>query len=102
MKERTKRALINLMIITDEHNLLIDCDEKPKDYEDKKKKCYYELIAFIKKYGDKYKMKRYYKTLHEAKKVLKFFGNGYDIYDLGKNRKARRFFIGTNFEWLNL
>ena len=47
-------------------------------------------------------MKRYYKTLHEAKKVIKFFGYGYNIYDLGKHRKARRFFIGTSIEWLNL
>ena len=47
-------------------------------------------------------MKRYYKTLHEAKKVIKFFGNGYNIYDLGNDRKARRVFIGTSIEWLNL
>jgi hypothetical protein len=53
MKERTKRALIDLMIITDEHNLLRDVDETPKDYKDTKKQAYYELMAFIKEYGDK-------------------------------------------------
>ena len=44
MKERTRRALIDLMIIT---------DETPKDYKDTKKQAYYELMAFIKEYGDK-------------------------------------------------
>ena len=31
-------------------------------------------------------MKRYYKTLHEANQVIKFLGNGFKIYDLGKQR----------------
>jgi len=47
-------------------------------------------------------MKKYYKTLAQAKKAIKFFGSGYNIYDLGKHRKIKRFFIGTHFDWLNL
>ena len=49
------------------------------------------------------KMKKYYQTLREAKKALKQNPYGYDlrIWDLGKHRKKRRFFVGTKLEWLN-
>lgn len=46
---------------------------------------------------------KYYQTLREAKKALKQNPYGYDlrIWDLGKHRKKRRFFVGTKLEWLN-
>ena len=53
MKRETRKALLDLMILTDEYDLLRDDDENPKDYKDRKKQAYYELMAFIKKHGDK-------------------------------------------------
>ncbi len=53
MKRETRKALLDLMILTDKYNLLRDDDETPKNYEDAKKQAYYELMAFIKKHGDK-------------------------------------------------
>ena len=52
MKKETKRALLDLMLVTDEHNLLKDDDETSKNYEDRKKQSYYKLVTFIKKYGE--------------------------------------------------
>ena len=49
-------------------------------------------------------MKRYFGTLREAKKAMKIKDpNGIHIrvWDMGKHRKKRRFFVGTHIEWLN-
>ena len=51
-------------------------------------------------------MKKFFKTLNEAKKAVKLNDpNGFNdlrIWDLGQHRNKRRFFVGTKFEWFNL
>ena len=56
-------------------------------------------------------MKRYYPKYTDAKRALRKLekeqgiqkGVGsMSIYDLGKQRKVRRYFIGHYIEWLNL
>ena len=59
-------------------------------------------------------MKRYYPKYTDAKKALreaikdedckrKVWDNyeDWNIYDLGKQRKVKRYYIGTHLEWLN-
>jgi len=46
-------------------------------------------------------MKQYYKTLKEAKKAQKLMGYDVRIFDMGKHRKIRRFFVGSLIEGLN-
>jgi hypothetical protein len=53
MNDEQKRMLINLMILTDKHNLLKDTDQSIKDYEKTKEKAYYELMGFIAENGGK-------------------------------------------------
>ena len=45
-------------------------------------------------------MKKFFETAKEARKAAK--ERGKQVFDLGKKRKKRRFFVGTEFEWLNL
>ena len=47
MNDEQKRMLINLMIVTDEHNLLQEKDQTKKDYEEDKKNAYHSLARFI-------------------------------------------------------
>ena len=47
MNAEQKIMLINLMIITDEHNLLQEKDQSKKDYEKDKKDAYHSLMSFI-------------------------------------------------------
>ena len=47
MNEEQKRMLIQLMILTDEHNLLKGIDQNVKDYEKDKKNAYNLLMSFI-------------------------------------------------------
>jgi len=51
MNDEQKRMLIQLMILTDKHNLLKDNDQNIKDYEKDKKKAYYSLMSFIAEKG---------------------------------------------------
>ena len=53
MNETQNRMLINLMILTDEHNLLQEEDQSKKDYEEDKKDAYRSLMRFIMTKGDK-------------------------------------------------
>ena len=53
MNETQNRMLINLMILTDEHNLLQEEDQSDKDYKDIKKNAYHSLMRFIMTKGDK-------------------------------------------------
>ena len=55
MNDEQKRMLIQLMILTDKHNLLKDNDQNIKDYEKDKKKAYYSLMSFIAEKGKDYK-----------------------------------------------
>jgi len=53
-------------------------------------------------------MRRYYPKYTDAKRALreaiknKPQRQNWEIYDLGKQRKVRRYFIGLHIEWLNL
>ena len=56
-------------------------------------------------------MRRYYPKYTDAKRALREAikeegtqrgGGSWTIYDLGKHRKVRRYFIGHYIEWLNL
>ena len=47
MNTEQKRMLINLIVITDEYNLLQEKDQSDKDYKDIKKKAYHSLTRFI-------------------------------------------------------
>ena len=53
MNAEQKRMLINLMVITDEYDLLQEKDQSDKDYKDIKKKAYHSLMRFIMTKGDK-------------------------------------------------
>ena len=53
MNAEQKIMLINLMIITDEHNLLQEKDQSKKNYEEDKKEAYHSLMRFIITKGDK-------------------------------------------------
>ena len=46
-------------------------------------------------------MKQYYKTLAQARKARKLMGKELRIFDMGKHRKVRRFFVGSYIEYLN-
>ena len=50
MNKEQKRMLIQLMILTDKHNLLKDNDQNIKDYE-KDKENAYSLMSFIAEKG---------------------------------------------------
>ena len=52
MNAEQKIMLINLMIITDEHNLLQEKDQSKKNYEEDKKEAYHSLMRFIITKGD--------------------------------------------------
>ena len=47
MNAEQKRMLINLIVITDEYDLLQEKDQSDKDYKDIKKKAYQSLTRFI-------------------------------------------------------
>tara|TARA_R110002020_G_scaffold346389_1_gene560261 strand:+ start:312 stop:488 length:177 start_codon:yes stop_codon:yes gene_type:complete len=47
MNDEQKSMLINLMMVTDEHNLLQEKDQTKKDYEEDKKNAYHSLARFI-------------------------------------------------------
>jgi len=57
-------------------------------------------------------MRRYYPKYTDAKRALREaiknkvnhreHPQDWEIYDLGKQRKVRRYFIGLYIEWLNL
>tara|TARA_R110002020_G_scaffold26234_1_gene84818 strand:- start:290 stop:451 length:162 start_codon:yes stop_codon:yes gene_type:complete len=51
MNKEQKRMLIQLMILTDKHNLLKDNDQNVKDYEKDKENAYYSLMSFIEEKG---------------------------------------------------
>ena len=51
MNKEQKRMLIQLMILTDKHNLLKDNDQNVKDYEKDKENAYYSLMSFIAEKG---------------------------------------------------
>ena len=53
MNAEQKRMLINLMVITDEYDLLQEKDQSKKDYEEDKKDAYNSLMRFIVTKGDK-------------------------------------------------
>ena len=49
-------------------------------------------------------MKQYYKTKAQARKAQKLndpMGNELRIFDMGKKRKVKRFFVGSYIEYLN-
>jgi hypothetical protein len=54
-------------------------------------------------------MKKYYQKYTDAKRALREakkegLVRDYDdvrIYDMGKTRKVKRYYIGTHLEWLN-
>ena len=46
-------------------------------------------------------MKQYYRTKAQARKAQKLIGKELRIFDLGKHRKAKRFFVGSYIEYLN-
>jgi hypothetical protein len=47
MNDEQRAMLLNLMILTDEHNLLQETDQSKKDYEEDKKDAYHSLMRFI-------------------------------------------------------
>ena len=47
MNETQNRMLINLIIVTDEHNLLQEKDQSDKDYYKTKEDAYQSLMRFI-------------------------------------------------------
>ena len=51
MNAEQKRMLINLIVITDEYDLLQEKDQSDKDYKDIKKKAYHSLTRFIMRKG---------------------------------------------------
>ena len=53
MNREQKRMLINLMILTDEYDLLKQEEQSNKDYKEAKKNAYYKLTRFIATKGDK-------------------------------------------------
>ena len=54
MNDEQRAMLLNVMSITDEHNLLQEKDQSKKDYEEDKKDAYHSLMRFIMTKGDKY------------------------------------------------
>ena len=55
MNKEQKRLLIQLMILTDKHNLLKDNDQNIEDYEKDKKIAFSSLMRFIAEKGKDYK-----------------------------------------------
>ncbi len=53
MNDEQRAMLLNVMIITDEYNLLQEKDQSKKDYEEDKKDAYHSLMRFIVTKGDK-------------------------------------------------
>lgn len=47
MNAEQKRMLINLIVITDKHNLLQEKDQDDKDYDKIKEDAYHSLTRFI-------------------------------------------------------